>query len=152
MIYFLTTNAVCTTLSSSYDNKLFVDFSFLVQFNLYLNANLVFFFFFFQAEDGIRDIGVTGVQTCALPISASCRNSSSACGTPWRWATPPASAAVRHETGPLTPIATSPRPDSAGRRQRRGQIGRGACRGRGEMSVGGVSFKKKKRNTQHIYL
>src|SRR3712207_2275315 len=27
-------------------------------------------FFFFQAEDGIRDIGVTGVQTCALPILA----------------------------------------------------------------------------------
>src|SRR5258707_6246619 len=26
-------------------------------------------FFFFQAKDGIRDIGVTGVQTCALPIS-----------------------------------------------------------------------------------
>src|SRR3712207_7041383 len=26
-------------------------------------------FLFFQAEDGIRDIGVTGVQTCALPIS-----------------------------------------------------------------------------------
>src|SRR5207245_7697379 len=28
-----------------------------------------FFFFFFQAEDGIRDATVTGVQTCALPIS-----------------------------------------------------------------------------------
>src|SRR5206468_8172577 len=28
----------------------------------------VFFFFFFQAEDGIRDLIVTGVQTCALPI------------------------------------------------------------------------------------
>ena len=28
-------------------------------------------FFFFQAEDGIRDIGVTGVQTCALPISSN---------------------------------------------------------------------------------
>src|SRR3712207_8109608 len=28
-------------------------------------------FFFFQAEDGIRDIGVTGVQTCALPIFTS---------------------------------------------------------------------------------
>src|SRR5256885_15987153 len=27
-------------------------------------------FFFFQAEDGIRDYKVTGVQTCALPISA----------------------------------------------------------------------------------
>src|SRR3712207_8418769 len=28
----------------------------------------MFLVFFFQAEDGIRDIGVTGVQTCALPI------------------------------------------------------------------------------------
>src|SRR5690349_25077207 len=28
------------------------------------------FFFFFQAEDGIRDLYVTGVQTCALPIFA----------------------------------------------------------------------------------
>src|SRR5206468_7068151 len=28
-----------------------------------------FVFFFFQAEDGIRDLIVTGVQTCALPIS-----------------------------------------------------------------------------------
>src|SRR5258706_7321456 len=48
-------------------------------------------FFFFQAEDGIRDWSVTGVQTCALPISrrrvsarstsvaaSSCRHSSSA--------------------------------------------------------------------------
>src|SRR5205085_6479471 len=32
------------------------------------------FFFVFQAEDGIRDLTVTGVQTCALPISAA----------PWR--------------------------------------------------------------------
>src|SRR5690349_23545278 len=30
------------------------------------------FFFFFQAEDGIRDLYVTGVQTCALPILAWC--------------------------------------------------------------------------------
>src|SRR5206468_9764262 len=29
------------------------------------------YFFFFQAEDGIRDLIVTGVQTCALPISSS---------------------------------------------------------------------------------
>src|SRR5204862_4086842 len=28
----------------------------------------VLIFFFFQAEDGIRDLYVTGVQTCALPI------------------------------------------------------------------------------------
>src|SRR5256885_12702438 len=31
------------------------------------------FFFFFQAEDGIRDYKVTGVQTCALPISRTRR-------------------------------------------------------------------------------
>src|SRR5437667_9075763 len=31
----------------------------------------LFFFFFFQAEDGIRDRDVTGVQTCALPISGA---------------------------------------------------------------------------------
>src|SRR6266436_8490560 len=31
------------------------------------------FFFFFQAEDGIRDVAVTGVQTCALPISEPVR-------------------------------------------------------------------------------
>src|SRR2546430_10600918 len=32
-------------------------------------ATLALSFFFFQAEDGIRDLTVTGVQTCALPIS-----------------------------------------------------------------------------------
>src|SRR3712207_7904968 len=37
-------------------------------------------FFFFQAEDGIRDIGVTGVQTCALPIWSTSRS----CGRTWR--------------------------------------------------------------------
>src|SRR3989441_6912669 len=31
---------------------------------------MAFYFFFFQAEDGIRDKLVTGVQTCALPISS----------------------------------------------------------------------------------
>src|SRR2546422_6160525 len=31
--------------------------------------HIPFVFFFFQAEDGIRDVAVTGVQTCALPIS-----------------------------------------------------------------------------------
>src|SRR2546429_6579017 len=30
---------------------------------------MVVYFFCFQAEDGIRDVAVTGVQTCALPIS-----------------------------------------------------------------------------------
>src|SRR5437763_10997941 len=34
--------------------------------------HMVVFVFFFQAEDGIRDTSVTGVQTCALPIYADC--------------------------------------------------------------------------------
>src|SRR6266850_2649185 len=38
---------------------------------LFVKLNIkIFFFFFFQAEDGIRDYKVTGVQTCALPILA----------------------------------------------------------------------------------
>src|SRR2546430_9886251 len=36
-------------------------------------ARDICFFFFFQAEDGIRDLTVTGVQTCALPILAEFR-------------------------------------------------------------------------------
>src|SRR5437660_8542295 len=39
-------------------------------FVLYDDCSFIFFFFFFQAEDGIRDGHVTGVQTCALPISS----------------------------------------------------------------------------------
>src|SRR6267154_5821314 len=45
------------------------------------------FIFFFQAEDGIRDGRVTGVQTCALPISAGRSGSAAAtrspCGRAW---------------------------------------------------------------------
>src|SRR5438093_6911426 len=38
---------------------------------VYLHSYVSTFFFFFQAEDGIRDWSVTGVQTCALPIYPS---------------------------------------------------------------------------------
>src|SRR5437764_2860954 len=56
--------------------------------------------FFFQAEDGIRDTSVTGVQTCALPISmswswASARSSST---SPTRTASP-----RRRRSSPLMP-------------------------------------------------
>src|SRR5690606_40105408 len=37
--------------------------------------------FFFQAEDGIRDFHVTGVQTCALPISMACMSRPHSLGT-----------------------------------------------------------------------
>src|SRR3712207_7859667 len=42
-------------------------------------------FFFFQAEDGIRDIGVTGVQTCALPISGKWSHNTGLEGTNGAW-------------------------------------------------------------------
>src|SRR5207249_8009404 len=58
---------------------------------------LSLFFFFFQAEDGIRDRNVTGVQTCALPIS--CRKNA---GQGPRWPPPP----------PLRPEADGHHPDS----------------------------------------
>src|SRR2546426_6977396 len=39
---------------------------------IFVESVLGLVFFFFQAEDGIRDYKVTGVQTCALPISRFC--------------------------------------------------------------------------------
>src|SRR5256886_7861925 len=51
-------------------------------------------FFFFQAEDGIRDLTVTGVQTCALPISA--RASTPSSGTAMR---------ARSAIAPSNPLA-----------------------------------------------
>src|SRR5256885_13259383 len=45
-----------------------------------LACRVIYFFFFFQAEDGIRDYKVTGVQTCALPI---CAEETDECN-PWR--------------------------------------------------------------------
>src|SRR5699024_11705409 len=55
-----------------------------------LNVNDVKFriavYFFFQAEDGIRDRNVTGVQTCALPISG--QSSSTAARLSWPGAAP----------------------------------------------------------------
>src|SRR3712207_9383315 len=54
-----------------------------------IHRAVLLFLFFFQAEDGIRDIGVTGVQTCALPIcpdhAARDAGSGAACA---RWALP----------------------------------------------------------------
>src|SRR5206468_7986429 len=46
---------------------------------------VVFLVFFFQAEDGIRDLIVTGVQTCALPISREVFDVSGAGDTVTAW-------------------------------------------------------------------
>src|SRR2546430_1506354 len=50
------------------DNVNAMDSNYTVQLRELAKASTVFFFF--QAEDGIRDLTVTGVQTCALPISS----------------------------------------------------------------------------------
>src|SRR5438034_11411130 len=60
------------------------------------------YFFFFQAEDGIRDHCVTGVQTCALPISTPgsgfpSRNSSAAPPPVETWVSLSSSPATRSE-------------------------------------------------------
>src|SRR5215813_14971921 len=70
------------------------------------------FLFFFQAEDGIRDADVTGVQTCALPI--------------WRWPRPTRALRSRCRTRSGSGMARAPR--SAGRSEER-RVGK-ECRSR----------------------
>src|SRR5204862_4930478 len=62
----------------------------------------LFRIFFFQAEDGIRDLYVTGVQTCALPISHSPRGGRRRRGRPRRRAgrAPRPSSAPERSPGP----------------------------------------------------
>src|SRR2546430_869593 len=56
----------------SEDYKLYdVSVSVVVMEIVLVGGSVVSFIFFFQAEDGIRDLTVTGVQTCALPISTT---------------------------------------------------------------------------------
>src|SRR3712207_7550147 len=99
-----------------------------------MGAETAFRSIVFQAEDGIRDIGVTGVQTCALPISSpGCPEKcfaavSAACPTVEKWMNPSATS-----TG--APAKTPARSAS--------QIGRAPCRERVEISVVAASLKKK---------
>src|SRR5438046_8430847 len=72
-----------------------------------------FFFFFIQAEDGIRDWSVTGVQTCALPISLTW-SASSACPdtrlvTEYAFLAAEAEAAVPTTTRTAVANASTPR-------------------------------------------
>src|SRR5699024_11832536 len=107
-------------------------------------------FFFFQAEDGIRDRNVTGVQTCALPIYenpvplAGASVSINGQGDSWSLETddegfyqlfvPAAESPLEIEVsaeGHITASAT--------------EIGRASCRERVEIYAGDESYKKKKR-------
>src|SRR5947209_13138145 len=102
-------------------------------------------FFFFQAEDGIRDIGVTGVQTCALPIWGPFAPTA---------ATVPAVAALRSPRGDrgarsrtrrasylrACPTGLTPSPRDSGRVR---QIGRASCRERVEIGERVVAGKER---------
>src|SRR5438105_10160389 len=94
------------------------------------------FFFFFQAEDGIRDPLVTGVQTCALPI---CRPRARPC----TWRHPRRSQAIERDLGSgdgQGPACLHPRPRArlappasarlAARRSEERRVGK-ECRSRG---------------------
>src|SRR5262249_59330224 len=100
----------------------------------------VLFFFFFQAEDGIRDWSVTGVQTCALPIFTGHRLAELQRGVALalhqevlHWLGDGRRLLATHFCGPLKVWELSPPP----------QIGRASCRERGEMSGVGGSVKEK---------
>src|SRR2546426_7359643 len=87
-------------------------------------------FFFFQAEDGIRDYKVTGVQTCALPILAGWLTRAPCQNCLWRRATSRKSLDCRRARRSISP--TTP-PWAATRRTSRSmarEIGRASCRER----------------------
>src|SRR2546427_12774149 len=93
--------------------------------------------FFFQAEDGIRDLTVTGVQTCALPIFPLKTTENAALAM-----TPAASTFHRWRGGAGKGRGPRTAP-GAGEEE----IGRASWRGRGEISGGAGSLKKKKKKT-----
>src|SRR5688500_19475470 len=93
--------------------------------------------FFFQAEDGIRDYKVTGVQTCALPISLRPSDNTDSLrrivpeDTAARTTPPPTTVAsipssTASALSPPTTVAST-------------EIGRASCRERGESSGADVS-------------
>src|SRR5437588_12011952 len=108
------------------------------------------YFFFFQAEDGIRDHCVTGVQTCALPIYSRFQMSHMTQRQLHRlWA-------FRMRIGRLASRVGED--DRTGASCSAGKIGRASCRERVEIAVVAVSLKKKreggcrgKRKTEEAY-
>src|SRR2546430_5113996 len=83
----------------------------------------VVFFFFFQAEDGIRDVTVTGVQTCALPISPD-RGAPRHPGLPRPARQDRQGLAAQPEAAPPSGLLRLSRPFDLGNRQLPGAFGR----------------------------
>src|SRR5207237_4419124 len=99
-------------------------------YSLYTLSAMSWVFFFFQAEDGIRDSSVTGVQTCALPICQCVQDRAEVNFVSW-------------ESGLVTKL-TSARSWTHWRvpeqRSRSAEIGRASCRARVEIWGVGVAF------------
>src|SRR5262249_58173601 len=93
--------------------------------------------FFLQAEDGIRDWSVTGVQTCALPISIFPATHDNNCKfTPGPLTLQEKSYGVmKRQKDKIGPGGVMHQ-KSNGTGQKPGKIGRASCRERGENSVG----------------
>src|SRR5699024_11781617 len=85
--------------------------------------------FFFQAEAGIRDRNVTGVQTCALPIFGVCHDCLATIDgrTSQRTCLVEVADGMEISTGRTEPYGEPP--------SRRGEIGRASCRERGSTPV-----------------
>src|SRR5690349_24598308 len=102
---------------------------------------MCFFFFFFQAEDGIRDLYVTGVQTCALPICS--RRSKPG------WSSSRTSSGTRPPTSrnwrPCGPAGSRSRRLSSRRRSEERRVGK-------SVDLGGrriIKKKKKKKESEN---
>src|SRR5258707_1907442 len=106
---------------------------------------------FLQAEEGIRYIGVTGVQTCALPIYVRAEGSPEDAGEAVEFARertrllhPHLPEILRLVRLDLPALAEQRRAVNDGPLIGDGGIGRASCRERGEISVVAVALKKKK--------
>src|SRR5437879_10927142 len=101
---------------------------------------LFFIFFFFQAEDGIRDTSVTGVQTCALPIFTRLDGNST-----------PLTQPLRPGESYMTDFVFDVPRNAQGLRlllAEDDQIGRASCRERVEIWVVVIVVKKKKEDSE----
>src|SRR5207253_4007928 len=96
------------------------------------------FVFFFQAEDGIRDGHVTGVQTCALPIYQLAQSGGPSPVPPIQ---AQGSAPAQFKSDQISALLIKLRDNSS--EQQVGQIGRASCRERVEISEVGGPLRKK---------
>src|SRR5688500_19653873 len=92
-------------------------------------------FFFFQAEDGIRDYKVTGVQTCALPISLAFVDTEVPLPHAQFMLAPKVEARLLQELD----VRKHERVLEVG-----AEIGRASCRERGQSPVGGAEVERKR--------